>query len=30
MPENKKYKPIEIREEGANIIGIAVGIIKGK
>ncbi len=30
MPENKKYKPIEIREEGASIIGVAVGIIKGK
>ncbi len=30
MPENKKYKPIEILEEGASIIGIAVGIIKGK
>ncbi|MBW5457272.1 S24 family peptidase [Clostridium sporogenes] len=30
MPENKKYKPIEILEEGASIIGVAVGIIKGK
>ncbi|WP_409069503.1 S24 family peptidase [Clostridium sp. FAM 1755] len=30
MPENKKFKPIEIPEEGASIIGVAVGIIKGK
>ncbi|EJO5347716.1 UvrD-helicase domain-containing protein [Clostridium botulinum] len=30
MPENKKYKPIEIQEEGASVIGVAVGIIKGK
>ena len=30
MPENKKYKPIEVPEEGASIIGVAVGIIKGK
>ncbi|NMM65719.1 repressor LexA [Clostridium sp. P21] len=28
MPENKKYKPIIINDEGARIIGIAVGIIK--
>jgi SOS regulatory protein LexA len=28
MPENKKYKPILINDEGARIIGIAVGIIK--
>ncbi len=30
MPENKKFKPIEVPEEGASIIGVAVGIIKGK
>lgn len=30
MPENDKYDPIPILEEGANIMGIAVGIIKGK
>lgn len=28
MPENDKYKPIIITEEGASIIGLAVGIIK--
>ncbi|MBC8061506.1 MAG: repressor LexA [Clostridiaceae bacterium] len=28
MPENDKYKPIPITEEGASIIGIAAGIIK--
>jgi len=28
MPENDKYKPIPITEEGASIIGVAVGIIK--
>nr|WP_279285207.1 S24 family peptidase [Clostridium niameyense] len=30
MPENDKYDAIHIVEEGANIMGIAVGIIKGK
>ncbi|WP_251860129.1 S24 family peptidase [Clostridium sp. Marseille-Q2269] len=30
MPENKNYKPIEITEEGASIIGVAVGVIKEK
>ncbi|WP_050607968.1 S24 family peptidase [Clostridium niameyense] len=30
MPENDKYDAIPIVEEGANIMGIAVGIIKGK
>lgn len=28
MPENKKYEPIRINDEGARIIGVAVGIIK--
>ena len=28
MPENEKYEPIHIRSEQANIMGIAVGIIK--
>lgn len=30
MPENERYRPIVITEEGANILGIAVGIIKEK
>ncbi len=30
MPENSKYNPIPITDEGTNIIGIAVGIIKYK
>lgn len=30
MPENSRYSPIPVTEEGTNIIGIAVGIIKGK
>lgn len=30
MPENNKYSPIPITDEGTNIIGVAVGIIKGK
>lgn len=28
MPENKNYNPIRINQEGASIIGIAVGVIK--
>lgn len=30
MPENKKYNPIKITEEGATIMGVAVGVIKHK
>lgn len=30
MPENDKYNPIYITEEGASIIGVAVGIIKAQ
>lgn len=30
MPENKNYSPIPILEEGASIIGVAVGILKTK
>lgn len=30
MPENEKYKPIPINDEGVFIIGTAVGIIKNK
>lgn len=30
MAENKNYEPIQVRAEQANIIGIAVGIIKRK
>jgi SOS regulatory protein LexA len=28
MPENEKYSPIHIGEEGAHILGIAIGILK--
>lgn len=30
MPENSRYNPIPVTDEGMNLIGIAVGIIKGK
>lgn len=30
MPENSKYNPIPITDEGTSIIGVAVGIIKFK
>lgn len=30
MPENNKYRPIVITEEGAHILGVAVGLIKEK
>ncbi|WP_078696863.1 LexA family protein [Caloramator quimbayensis] len=30
IPENSKYEPINIRDEQARILGIAVGIIKKK
>lgn len=30
MPENSKYSPIPVTDEGTNIIGIAVGVIKYK
>lgn len=30
MPENKKYDPIWLNTEEANIIGVAIGIIKAK
>lgn len=28
IPENPKYEPIEIKEEGVSILGLAVGLIK--
>lgn len=30
IPENKNYEPIQVSSEQANIIRIAVGIIKKK
>jgi len=30
MPENEKYSPIPINDEGARIIGVAIGVLRGK
>ncbi|WP_411679346.1 S24 family peptidase [Clostridium thailandense] len=30
MPENSRFSPIPVTDDGTNIIGIAIGIIKGK
>ncbi len=29
MPENDKYEPIQIRNDEAKVLGVAVGIMKG-
>jgi len=30
MPENEKYSPISIDDEGARIIGVAIGVLRSK